>query len=659
MARLSWQLLTLILLAQLMVPAAMGAASTIAGDGVRVEGPDVNGSSAVKAPGEAVAAGIWIAPDGDWEKVTEDMKETLQSLAGPSRVLRIMVQEEEDLIEQGYIGTSDGVLVLWPDVTETLQLIAPFDFRERPWYLEAARAGDTIWTKPYQSQTTGDISITCATPISAEGNLSGVVGMDVSLAEMDLDLANFSSGYPFLLDGQGAVVMKPPTPVGFLWDEILEPGSLLDSKNPELAELAEAMVRGEEGTAFVRLDKGSARIVYAPLPSVGWSLGVASGDQDLAAAKASAYDQLFRCISGHTEILALETGGALRGESFGMGISLREGGPGPSRPMALGAAAISLLLGALIGWWAGRRASDPVLEAVARGLEEVGRGDLEARIAGDGSRRARRLAEAFDEMALGLKDRIAKSEERSLAAGRSEKAGEVIAEVQRFLIPERVPQIEGFEVAILALAEGRECCHFYDGFEMEGRKAMVVLAEVSGKGLSAAMAAAVTRSHIRAAARRLGDPAKALRETNQNLVGNVRNGMVVSCFCGILDLSSHALSYANAGHVPPFIVSSDGFVDTLVGGAIAMGALDHIDLEMEGWMIDPGDVLVIYNDGLVEVEDGEGERFGTESLITLVKENREKPAQQIAKDLERRIEDHMGGVRGRPDAVAVIVKRSG
>ena len=130
--------------------------------------------------------------------------------------------------------------------------------------------------------------------------------------------------------------------------------------------------------------------------------------------------------------------------------------------------------GAIIGWWAGRRASDPVLEAVARGLEEVGRGDLEARIAGDGSRGARRLAEAFDEMALGLKDRIAESEERSLAAGRSEKAGEVIAEVQRLLIPERVPQIEGFEVAILVLAEGRECGHFSDGFEMEGREAMVV-----------------------------------------------------------------------------------------------------------------------------------------------------------------------------------------
>lgn len=658
MRRLSWQLVTLILLAQLVAPAAMGTAPTIAGDGARVGGSDVNGSSAVLPPGEAVAAGIWIAPDGGWENVTEDMKETIQSLAGPSRVLRITVQEEEELIELGYIGTSDGVLVLWPDVTETLQLIAPFDYRERPWYLEAARAGDTIWTKPYLSQTTGDISITCATPILGEGNLSGVVGMDVSLAEIDLDLANFSSGYPFFLDGQGAVVMKPPIPVGFLWEEILAPGSLLDSKNPELAELAEAMVRGEEGTAFVRLDKGSTRIVYAPLPSVGWSLGVASGNQELATAKASTYDQLFRCISGHTEILALETGEALKGDSSGMGISLREGGLGPSRQMALAAAAISLLLGVLIGYLSGRRASDPVLDSVAMGLEEVGRGDLDARIDGDRSRGARRLADAFEKMAIGLKDTMAQSEEKSLAAGRSEKAGEVMVEVQRFLLPERLPQVEGFQVAILALAEGRECCHIYDAFEMEGAKATVVLAEVSGKGLSAAMVAAVTRSLIRAAARRLGDPAKALRETNQNLVGNVRNGMVVSCFCGILDLSSHSMSYANAGHVPPFIVSSDGFVDTLVGGAMAMGALDHIDLEMEGWMIDPGDVLVIYNDGLVEMEEAGGERFGTESLITLVKENREKSAQEIAKELEKRIMDHMGGDGSRPDAAAMIVKRS-
>lgn len=654
--RLCLWLLPLILVA--LAPTACGAAAEGAG------GTGNNESSAAKGPAEVVAAGIWIAPGGGWDNVTGEVEETLRSLSGPSRVLRIMVQEEE-VIELGYIGTSDGILVLWPDVTETLQMIAPFDYRERPWYLEAARAGETVWTKPYQSQTTGNISITCATPILIEGNLSGVVGMDVSLAEIEVDLANISSGYPFLLDGQGAVVMKSPLPEGFLWDEILAPGSLLDSKNLELAELAEEMVRGEEGMDLVRLEKGSTRIVYSPLPSVGWSLGVASGDGELTAAKAAAYDQLFHCISGHTEIMALETGEALKGRGSATGIALPglgdgDGdGEGPSWPMAIAAAAIFALMGGLVGYWSGRNAFGPIFEAIAKGLEEIGRGDLNAKIEGDGPRVVRRLGEAFDKMAIDLKDRISLFEERSLEAGRSEKAEEVMEELQRFLLPERVPQIEGFQVAILALAEERECCHFYDAFEMEGGKAMVVLAEVSGKGLSAAMVAAVTRSHIRAASRKLGDPAKALRETNQNLVGNVRNGMVVSCFCGMLDLSSHAMSYANAGHIPPFIVSSDGFVDTLVGGAIAMGALDHIDLEMEGWMIDPGDVLVIYNDGLIEVENDGGERFGTESLITLVKDNRERSAQDIVKELERAIRDHMGGDGGRPDAAAMIVKRAG
>jgi len=76
-------------------------------------------------------------------------------------------------------------------------------------------------------------------------------------------------------------------------------------------------------------------------------------------------------------------------------------------------------------------------------------------------------------------------------------------------------------------------------------------------------------------------------------------------------------------------------------------------------MIDPGDVLVIYNDGLIEVENDGGERFGTESLITLVKDNRERSAQDIVKELERAIRDHMGGDGGRPDAAAMIVKRAG
>jgi len=193
---------------------------------------------------------------------------------------------------------------------------------------------------------------------------------------------------------------------------------------------------------------------------------------------------------------------------------------------------------------------------------------------------------------------------------------------------------------------------------LEASKAVIVMAEVSENGLSAAMVAALTRSMIRAASRRFGDPAKALRETNLQLSDEIRNGMMVSCFCGMLDLSSHSMNYANAGHAPPFVVSSDGFVDTLIGGAISMGALDHIDLEMEGWMIDPGDVLVIYNDGLVEVENEKKERFGTENLITLVKGNRERSAQDIMKELETAIKDHSGSRSQRSDPAVMIVKRS-
>jgi len=658
---LSLRLLALILAAQvLLAPIDAAAVMGTDGDGDVLLGE--NESAIAKGLAEVIDAGVWIAPYGG-DNLSEGMRETLLSLSGPARILRIMVQEEE-VSELGYIGTSDGVLVLWPDVTETLRLIAPFDHRERPWYLEAARAKETIWTKPYLSQESGNLAITCATPISFGENLTGVVGMDVSLDEIDSDLANISSGYPFLVDGQGAVVMRPDVPEAFLWEEILMPGSLLDSKNSELAELAEAMVRGEDGTTFVRLSKGSTRIGYAPLLSVGWSLGVVSGDQELVAAKATQYDQLFRRISGQTEVLALETGEALKDRGRGAMVApSRQDGEGEGArwpaiwPLAL-AAGISALLAGVIGFRAGRSAVGPMADAVARALEGIGRGDFDSKIEADGSKDVRRLGEAFDEMTVDLRDQISMIEKRSFETGRSEKEKEVSEEVERFLLPERIPQVEGYQVATLSLVEGRKCCHFYDVFEMEGTKAVVVMAEVSGEGLSAAMVAALTRSLIRAATRRFSDPAKALRETNLHIIDNVRNGMMVSCFCGMLDLSSHSMNYANAGHVPPFIVSSDGFVDTLVGGAISMGALDHIDLDMEGWMIDPGDVLVIYNDGLIEVENEKNERFGTENLITLVKSNRERSAQDIMTELETAIKDHGGSRSQRSDPAVMIVKRS-
>ncbi|MGB3944861.1 MAG: SpoIIE family protein phosphatase [Methanothrix sp.] len=614
---------------------------------------------------EAIEAGVWIAPDGG-DEISPDAEETLLYLSGPSRILKIMVQGEETA-ELGYVGTSDGVLVLWPDVTETLHLIAPFDHRERPWYLEAARAKDTIWTKPYLSQSGEGLAITCATPISVESTLMGVVGMDVSLGEIDYDLGNISAGYPFLLDGQGVVVIRPPLPEGFLWEEILAPGSLLDSKNSELADLAEAMVRGERGTSFVRLGKGSTRISYAPLPSVGWSLALTSGDIDLVAAKASQYDQLFRRISGQTEVLAQETGMVMEGRGWWMIMP-------PSRPLAIEGAAgeaappiflyvlaiaiSSALLAGVIGLWRGRKVVAPMVDAVTRALEGVGGGDLNANIGGDGSKGMRTIREAFDKMTSDLKDQISLVEKGSFEAGWSEKEEEVSGEVARFLQPERIPQIEGYQAAALTFADGQRCCHFYDVFEAEGSKAVVVISEVSGKGLSAAMVAALTRSLTRAGVRRSGDPAKALRETNLHLSDNLRNGIMVSCFCGVIDLSSHSMNYANAGHIPPFIVSSDGFVDTLIGGGISMGALDHIDLEAEGWMIDPGDVLVIYNDGLVEVEDEKRERFGTERLISLVKNNRDRSAQDIMKELETAIAEHLGGRSRGSDPAVLIVKRS-
>ena len=118
--RLSFGLLLLVLLSGLLGMSPISGESVLEAAGGADLFAGENGSEVAKGTAEIVAAGIWIAPDGG-KNVSDGVEEILPYLAGPSRILRIMVQEEE-VSELGYIGTSDGVLVLWPDVTETLKL---------------------------------------------------------------------------------------------------------------------------------------------------------------------------------------------------------------------------------------------------------------------------------------------------------------------------------------------------------------------------------------------------------------------------------------------------------------------------------------------------------------------------------------------------------
>ncbi|MHC1630982.1 MAG: SpoIIE family protein phosphatase [Methanotrichaceae archaeon] len=602
---------------------------------------------------DSISAGVWIVPSEQGN--VSSVNDILRAFCDPARTLRIVVDRDET-VRVGYIGSSDGVLVLWPDITGTLRGIKPpFDYRERPWYLKAKREGKTTWTRPYMDAGANTLAITCATPIYCQSNLVGVAGMDISLGALHRDMSNYSSGYLFLVDDEGVVVMRPLTePEGFLWDELQTSESLFDSESLELAKVVQKMANGEIGSSVVRLNKGDCKIAYAPLTSVGWSLGIVSGDEELATAKAVQYDEAFRHIEDLNEIIAKSTAEAfLEDRSTIKVVDLEDRSTQPwSGRMKMMVLAIILVTGFLAGaiWIYVNRSIVRPTDSIIEAFDRVGKGDLDSRVDDMAV-----LSESFAEMITNLRHRFSQLEKDSFEEGSSQKEAEISNEIKQVLLPKRMPLIEGYEIAVLSFPECIKSGHFYDAFEIENERIGLVTTDASGEGIPAIMLALLSRTLIRTAFRKYEDPAEALREANLYISENSINGMMVACFCGLLDITCHVMKYANAGHAFPFVVSSQGVVDTLTSGGIALGALDRIDLVPEQRPMDPGDVLVIYNDSMTEAVNEKNEQFGTERLITLVKENRNSSASEILKIVESSIKDYTRNLKDNP--LPIIIKR--
>jgi phosphoserine phosphatase RsbU/P len=170
---------------------------------------------------------------------------------------------------------------------------------------------------------------------------------------------------------------------------------------------------------------------------------------------------------------------------------------------------------------------------------------------------------------------------------------------------------------------------FLDAFpildgEGPAKRLALVIADVSGKGISAALLMAFVRPVIRAALDRTGEPAVALERTNRILAGERRTGLFVTALCGVVDLETGVVEYANAGHERPILVRGDGSEPRWVeGGGPLLGAFGRLDLEPIRVELAPGDCFLTYTDGVTDAMSPNGSRFGEARLMEVVASVRE------------------------------------
>jgi serine phosphatase RsbU (regulator of sigma subunit)/predicted ester cyclase len=204
----------------------------------------------------------------------------------------------------------------------------------------------------------------------------------------------------------------------------------------------------------------------------------------------------------------------------------------------------------------------------------------------------------------------------------------VARRIQQASLPMEVPTLEGWQISPYYQPAREVGGDFYDFFELEDGRVGVVVGDATGKGVSAALVAAATSSMVRAVAQALGSssPGEVLAQVNETLVARIPTNMFVTCFYAVLDPESAGLRYANAGHDLPYLRGrSSNDAEELSARGMPLGLMPKMSYEEKEIVLDAGDSVLFYSDGLVEAHDPQRHQmFGFPRLRALVAGHAEK-----------------------------------
>jgi steroid delta-isomerase-like uncharacterized protein len=215
--------------------------------------------------------------------------------------------------------------------------------------------------------------------------------------------------------------------------------------------------------------------------------------------------------------------------------------------------------------------------------------------------------------------RVAEIQERE----RIEQELRVSRRIQQALLPETIPQLDGWGIAEYYQPAREVGGDFYDFLQLADGHLGLVVGDVSGKGIPAAVLMANTQSVLRTVVQRNSAPGQALMEANEVLCTYVPTNMFITCFYAILEPHSGRMRYANAGHDLPYMWH-DGEAEELRARGMPLGLMPGMRYEEEEVDLEEGDSVLFYSDGLAEAHDPKGEMFGFPRLRTFVAEHGEE-----------------------------------
>jgi sigma-B regulation protein RsbU (phosphoserine phosphatase) len=258
------------------------------------------------------------------------------------------------------------------------------------------------------------------------------------------------------------------------------------------------------------------------------------------------------------------------------------------------------------------------------------------------------------ETALALEN--ARLQAEASAAERLERELEVARGIQASFLPERMPSIEGWDVAAFYRAARQVGGDFYDFFPVDDDLWAVVVADVADKGVPAALFMALSRTLLRAVGSSYRSPVETLTRVNELLLRDTRSDLFVTLWYGLWDPHTGKIRYGSAGHNPAVVVRADGSTELLSTRGVALGVVPRLVVQENEVMLRPGDMLVAYTDGVTEALRADKSEFGLVGLQSALHGLRKKDAEDIAQGVFTALDTFVAGAPQSDDITLVVLK---
>ncbi|HEY1948260.1 MAG TPA: SpoIIE family protein phosphatase [Bryobacteraceae bacterium] len=231
------------------------------------------------------------------------------------------------------------------------------------------------------------------------------------------------------------------------------------------------------------------------------------------------------------------------------------------------------------------------------------------------------------------------------------------SEIQKMLLPTESPRYHGYDVAGLNLACRTVGGDYYDFLPYEDGRLAVMVGDVSGKGLPAALLMSSLQARVQMFRETSPEPGFAVTTLNRSLTERCPLGKFITFFYGLLDGATGTVKYTNAGHNYPLVLRKDGSVERLKGNGLVMGLFATVRYEVRETQLEPGEMLVLYSDGVTEASTSNGKEFGEDGLAEFLAARPSVPCEEIVNQLVEHMRKWRGNTAFADDFTVVLVRR--